>query len=308
VPRIVENARWFQASTARLIAVLVFLGWSNWPAIVAVLDRASSDSRYTHCLMVPVFSLYLLWRKRTLCPGPTIGSNGWGLLLIAISVILQLGGSLIFFGWIEGMAFIVGLGGAVTLWGGPKALKWASLSLVFLAFMIPLPYRVEVALGAPLQKIGTLASTFSLQTLGLAAVAEGNTIQLNDHASIAVVEACNGLGMLAAFACYATAAVILMENRDPITRSIILLSAVPLALVANIARITSTGIVHATIGGGAADHLFHDLAGWLMMPLALSLLLCESSLLRALILIRENEESVTSSLKTTLAKSAGSIP
>lgn len=173
-------------------------------------------------------------------------------------------------------------------------------SLAFLVFMIPLPYRIEVALGGPLQRIGTLASTYALQTVGLPALAEGNIIRLDDRASIAVVEACNGLGMLVAFACYATAAAMVMEGRDPITRSLILLSTVPLALLANITRITATGLVHATLGGGAADLVFHDLAGWLMMPLALALLWAELALLAALIVKRE-ESSIDSSLKDSLA-------
>jgi hypothetical protein len=30
-----------------------------------------------------------------------------------------------------------------------------------------------------------------------------------------------------------------------------------------------TGVVHASVGGQLADFVFHDLAGWLLMPLAL---------------------------------------
>ncbi len=226
------------------------------------------------------------------------------MILIVVGVVSQLSGALVFFGWLEGMAMILILGGVALLWGGPKALRWSLPSLAFLIFMIPLPYRIEVALGDPLQRIGTLASTYMLQTAGLPAIAEGNIIRLDDQASIAVVEACNGLGMLAAFLCYATAAAMLLENRDPVTRLIILLSAVPLALVANITRITATGLVHATIGGGAADLVFHDLAGWLMMPLALGLLWGELSLLGALIVTREQGSSVASTLKQSLTSAA----
>ncbi|MGA9923766.1 MAG: archaeosortase/exosortase family protein, partial [Isosphaeraceae bacterium] len=46
--------------------------------------------------------------------------------------------------------------------------------------------------GGPFWDGATLASTFTLQTLGFMALAEGNVIQLND-AHIGVVEACSGL-------------------------------------------------------------------------------------------------------------------
>jgi hypothetical protein len=52
-------------------------------------------------------------------------------------------------------------------------------------------------------------------------------------------------------------------------------SAAPIALIANVLRITTTGFLHQTVGGETANAFFHDLAGWLMMPLALALLWVE---------------------------------
>ena len=51
------------------------------------------------------------------------------------------------------------LAAACLLWGGPYALRVAWPGLAFLAFMIPLPYRMEVALAHPLQRLATLGST-----------------------------------------------------------------------------------------------------------------------------------------------------
>ena len=296
------SARRIRPSTSWALAVVALLSWSNWPAIRAMADRWINDPRYSHGVLVPAFAAYLLWRRRALRPEPLDRPCWWGMILIISGVASQLAGALVFFGWLEGMALILVSGGVVLLWGGPKAMRWALPSLGFLVFMIPLPYRIEVALGGPLQRIGTLASTYMLQTAGLPAIAEGNIIRLDDQASIAVIEACNGLGMLAAFACYAMAAAMVIENRDPITRSIILLSATPLALLANITRITATGLVHASIGGGAADLVFHDIAGWLMMPLALGLLWGELALLGALLVEKRQESTVASTLKQSLAK------
>lgn len=267
------------ASIAAVVALVAVLAWSDWPALRAMATRWGADPRYSHGVLVAPFAAYLLWLRRGLCPGAGRRPGAWGVLPIVAGAALQVLGARIFFGWFEGAALILGLAGIAALWGGLPALRWAGPSLAFLIFMIPLPYRLEVALGEPLQRLGTLASTYALQTLGLPAIAEGNIIRLDDKASIAVVEACNGLGMLAAFACYATGAALVMRGRDPIIRVLILASAAPLALVANVARITVTGVAHATLGGGAADLVFHDLAGWLMMPLALALLWAELALI-----------------------------
>src|SRR5438876_616741 len=66
-------------------------------------------------------------------------------------------------------------------------------------------------------------------------------------------------------------------------------SAAPIALVANVARISATGMVHEVLGDtergrALANAVFHDFAGWLMMPFALALLGIELKLLRHLLI------------------------
>jgi exosortase/archaeosortase family protein len=55
---------------------------------------------------------------------------------------------------------------------------------------------------------------------------------------------------------------------------VIVASAIPIAVIANVARITATGVANCSWGPAAGD-LLHDWAGWLMMPLALGLLWLE---------------------------------
>jgi exosortase len=142
---------------------------------------------------------------------------------------------------------------------------------------VPLPYTLEVALAHPLQRVATLASTYALQTLGFVAFSEGNVIRLG-QVRIGVVEACSGLSMLVIFFALATAVSLLIDRSWP-EKIFLVLSAVPIALLCNITRITVTGILHKTVGSELADYVFHDLAGWLMMPLALGLLWVELRLL-----------------------------
>src|SRR5262249_5440621 len=140
----------------------------------------------------------------------------------------------------------------------------------FLLFMIPLPYRVQVALGGPLQKLATACSTFALQTMGFFAQAEGNIIVLGD-VRIGVVEACNGLTMLLTFFTLATGLALVLR-RSLLDRVIVVLSAAPVGLAANVIRITVTAILHEKAGSEIANAVFHDWAGWMMMPVALGLL------------------------------------
>jgi Transmembrane exosortase (Exosortase_EpsH) len=70
---------------------------------------------------------------------------------------------------IEGLALLPALAGMALLLGGWRSLQWAWPAIAFLAFMVPLPWRVENALGPPLQFLATTASTYLLQTLGFMA-------------------------------------------------------------------------------------------------------------------------------------------
>src|SRR5205085_3020112 len=138
------------------------------------------------------------------------------------------------------------LAGTCVCLGGRPALWWAWPAIAFLMFMLPLPYRAELALSHPLQSFATFCSTYSLQTLGFAAVSEGNVIIL-DNTRIGVVEACNGLGMLVTFFAMTTGTVLIVR-RSLIEMLVIIVSAVPIALIANVTRITGTSILHVLVG------------------------------------------------------------
>jgi exosortase len=197
-------------------------------------------------------------------------------LLTGLAV--RFAGTYVTLDWLTAASLLPCLAGLLLLVGGRPALRWGWPAVAFLLFMVPLPYRLEIALAHPLQHAATWASTYALQTVGLAAFAEGNIIRLGE-VRIGVVEACSGLSMLVIFFALCTA-VVLVAPLPPVDKGLIVLSAIPIALAANVARITVTGVLHKTAGGDWANLVFHDLSGWLMMPLALALLWLEVRLLR----------------------------
>jgi exosortase len=270
--RLILVKQWLSQHRTLVATLLLLLGclfWAQWPVLAEMADRWSTDPRYAHGYFVPIFSLVLLWMRRGRLEGVKPSPSIWGLGLVGLGAAIELLGASISQGSVLGLALLPYLAGVALLLGGWRVLEWAWPSIAFLAFMIPLPWRVENALGPPLQHVATTASTYLLQTLGFMAFDEGFVIQLND-ARIGVVDACSGLSMLITFIALSTAAAMVV-NRPLLDRIVLVVSAIPVALVANILRITLTGILHETVGGQAADTFYHDLAGWLMMPLALLL-------------------------------------
>ncbi len=253
--------------------LIASVAWVFWPIVSTMAERWSNDPRYAHGYLVPMFSMALLWLRWPKISTADLRPSMMGLAFIALGVIVLLLGGYFRQETIEGLALLAYLAGVVLLLGGWPALKWSWPSILFLMFMIPLPWRVENALGPPLQWLATKASTFTLQTLGFMAFAEGNVIQLND-ARIGVVEACSGLSMLITFIALSVGMALVVE-RPLLDKFVLVASAIPVALLANIARITLTGVLHELISGQVADKFYHDLAGWVMIPLALVLYWCE---------------------------------
>jgi exosortase len=259
--------------------VCAALFWALWPTTLRIMaGRWQSDPQYTHGYLVPLFALFLLWERRELAGRGPLSPSVLGLPLLLAGLGMHFLGLYIYSDFVAMLALLPCVAAVFLLTGGWAALRWAWPAVAFLVFMIPLPYRLEVSLAHPLQAVATTCSTHLLQTLGIAAFAEGNVIRMSKTQPIGVAEACSGLSMLVIFFALCTALVLVI--RRPLYQKIIVIaSAVPIAIAANVIRITATGILYKTAGQRLADLVFHSLAGWLMMPLALGMLWLELRIL-----------------------------
>jgi exosortase/archaeosortase family protein len=105
---------------------------------------------------------------------------------------------------------------------------------------------------------------------------------------LGVAEACSGIRMLTTF--FALAVGLALVVKRPIwQKCIIVLSAPMVAILANVLRITATALAYEFGNEKLADMIFHDLAGWLMMPAGLLMLWFEIFLLSKLFQIDEED-------------------
>lgn len=252
--------------------IVVFL-WSYFSSIAHLAHRWNNEADYTHGFLVPFVSLFLLWHRRSMMPVTALSGNWWGVLFLLISACMRFASIWGGYALLDPLSLLPCLAGVVLLLGGGKAFRWAWPSIAFLFFMIPLPGAVAGMLKNPLQRVATDVSTFLLQSFGIPAISRGNVIWLS-HGKIGVVEACSGLRMLTLFFAFTIAAALVV--RRPLWEKIfVAMSAIVIAIIANVIRITATAIIHEYFDAEIADVVFHDLAGWLMMPLAMVLLILE---------------------------------
>jgi len=258
------------ASAWMAIAVLtVLLIYSYWPGLLNA-QSSWSNPQYSHGWIVPLFSAALLfWWRRPVEP-VSLSARMAGVLLLAASFGLRLVAARYRIVTIDMYTFVPALAGVFLLFGGWSMFRWAWAPIGFLIFMYPLPDEATRYLLGPLQTLATIVSTYALQTLGFDAFREGNQIIVGEM-HLGVVDACSGLRMLTIFVALSVALVMLGE-RQWWENLVILASAIPIALIVNSIRITVTGLLYQVANSEVAEMVFHDLAGWVMMPMALGML------------------------------------
>lgn len=263
-------------------AIVAVLGWAYLPMLRVFADKWINDPQYSHGLLVPFFSAFLIWRAAknetlNLKPLPILGCG----LLVAILAMRAAAGALLFH-QLDAASLLLALVGVVLAVGGLPLLKLTGPAIAFLVFMIPLPYELERNVGAPLKTAATVASTYLLQTLGLPAIRDGNLI-LIDEVRLGVVDACSGLKMMVTFAAFSFGAVLMM-TRSRFEKLMVLLGIVPVAVLTNVLRITATGVSFAFITDKGTRDFLHDAYGYAMMPLGLALLAAEMWALKRLVI------------------------
>ncbi len=264
--------------TVGILAVATL--WSYWTTLGQLAERWWIDPQYSHGFLVPLFAAVILWLKK---PAEVKWQpNAWGLLLLACSVAPRWFSARMDLTHVDGACMIGALLGLTLLVGGWDVLKWAGPAILFLGFMVPLPEFLNEGIAIPLRRLATVVSTYVLQTFGYPALADGNTIQI-EEIRLGVVEACSGLGMLMTFLALATAMALVVPG-PVVDRLILVVSAVPIAVFANVFRITVTGMLFYSLNAQEHRKAIHDTLGWLMMPLALGLLWMELKFLRVLLI------------------------
>ena len=258
---------------AALVGLLVF---SYWPGLLNA--RSSWDNpQYSHGWLVPLCSLALIfWWRRPVEP-VSMSARLTGLAVLLGSFLVRLWCAHYRIVTIDMYTLVPALAGVFLMAGGWSMFRWAWAPIGMLIFMYPLPDEATRYLLGPMQTLATMVSTYAIQTLGLDAYREGNKIVLGESQVLGVVDACSGLRMLTIFVWLALM-IVLVGSGEWWEKAVIAASAIPIALVVNSIRITVTAVMY-TIDPATAEKIFHDWAGYFMMPMALGFLFLEQQIL-----------------------------
>ncbi|HOQ04042.1 MAG TPA: exosortase/archaeosortase family protein [Anaerohalosphaeraceae bacterium] len=271
------SSGWRRVSIATYIqiAIVGILFYSFFYKDIHRLVVQWLDPSWSHGFLIPLFSLYLLnRRKEDVLQAPIRPSYFWGILGLTASLgLYALNIAVLKFGYGYPLLMLTSLASAVLLLGGWKLFQQVWLPIFYLYFAIPLPADIYTRISRPLRLAAAHVSTAILDLIpNLEAVSQGVTIEIEYKGvrlepALDVAEACSGMRLLWAF--LALSVLMAYLHKRPAWQKIILLvSTIPIAILCNMIRVTVTGLIYIFGDPQYAQGIYHDLLGMMMIFVA----------------------------------------
>ena len=249
---------------------------------LAGLADAWSRPEFSHGPVIPVLSFYMFLREmKTVPPAAAPVTDRWpGVAVIGLGLAIALAGNLVAIDDVVFYALIVWIAGLVlTSFGWKRGLVfWPSV--LHLVFMLPLPQFLYWKINASLQLVSSGIGVWLVQGAGVPVFLEGNIIDLGVY-KLQVAEACSGLRYL--FPIMSFTYVFAVLYRGPVWHKLVLLlSAIPLAVLMNSLRIGVIGILVDRYGIAQAEGFLHVFEGWVIFLACIAILFLMARIMQRL--------------------------
>lgn len=236
------------------------------------------DDNYSHGFLVPLIAGYFLRERWNDLKAARVAPSGIGLAVIAFALLQLIIASLGNEYFTARSSLIVLIAGMVLYFFGTDIFRITRMPLLYLLFMVPLPYIVYNALALPLKMFVSWVSVGFLKTIGLSVVREGNIIMF-PSITLEVADACSGMRSLVSILALSTAYAFFLQVSH-VKRWVIIVSSIIIAIATNALRVIITGILANYQGAAAAQGFFHEFAGMAVFTLAMAMLAGLGLLLR----------------------------
>lgn len=288
--------------------VLVKLGRDWW-----------TDENYSHGLLVPFVIGYIVWLEFDELKRSAKNSPLWfGITVIVSALFLLLLGILGAELFTQRISFVLMLAGIVIYFFGAKILYKLVVPFALLILSIPIPSIIFNKIAFPLQIWASQIAVWGIRVFEVPSIRKGNIIELlpkgaTQIVALEVVEACSGIRSLMTLVTLALILSYFTRGKSKKTahdwlgftkdfdfwRAVILmLSAIPIAILTNAARVTATGVLTYHYGKHTAEGAWHEFSGWLVFLGAFILLMLVNLVLKKVHhRVAENAEEINQSSK-----------
>ena len=257
---------WTWRDGALLALAVGIWAWMFRAPLTDIFTLALRDEEQSHILLAPIVAAWLLWFRRSRLHLLRMRPNLIGCAIVALGCITCWWGfrTDTYLFWHGGP--ILALLGVLLTMTGFNLIRYFGPVVATMVFLLPVPGQIRTQISIPLQSMAAQVTHQSLEIFGFEAARMGNMLLINGQ-QVAVAEACNGMRLVFSLTIVVFAFAFSVPLRPSMRVLLIVLSPL-IALVANVIRLVPTSLLYGTTTVENAE-LFHDISGWVMLPLAL---------------------------------------
>ena len=249
-------------------ALIIIAFFPTWQHLVA---QWSTDEDVGHGFFVPVVAGYIAWTRREELLALDLRPSWWGVPIMLWGVLQSIIGTLGVELFLQRTAILITLLGLLLVLGGTALVRALLFPLLLLPFMIPIPAVIYNQITFPLQLFASRVAEAVLNMIGIPVIRDGNVLELASQ-RLSVAEACSGIRSLLSLS-FLSLVYAYFFDKKVWMRWALLIGVVPIAILANAGRVTTTGILSEEVSPELAHGFFHSLEGWIVFLIAFVMLL-----------------------------------
>jgi exosortase len=253
------------------LLILTALGLTYWQVAVRLVQAWVEDGNYSHGFLIVPLAVYFAWERRERLKAAPIRGSWLGLAIIAASLLVLIAGLLGAELFLTRVSLVGTASGIVVYLFGWQHARILVFPLAFLLLMVPIPAIIFNQIAFPLQLFASRVGEAAISGVGIPVLREGNVLHLANK-TLEVAEACSGIRSLVSLITLGIVYGYFMDQRFWV-RALIVGSAVPVAILANGARVAGTGMAAHWLGPEAAEGFFHEFSGWIVFVFAFAMIL-----------------------------------
>ena len=219
-----------------IIVLLVCFVVAYAPVLKSLVHTWATSDDYSHGFFIIPLCLYIGWQKKDRLARTVSHPSVWGLILVIVTLLTYFLASVAGIRTVAALTIIpLWIGIILYLYGAP-VVRVLIFPIFLMIFMIPVPSQIYSSLTIPLQLMVSKFSVILTSSLGIPIYAEGNVLHLPGRI-LEVVEACSGLRSLLTL--FLLSLVFgYFSLRSNLLRGILFISAIPVAILVNIVRVS----------------------------------------------------------------------